>query len=148
MFSSQERNPVFGFSLILLVWTNGTLRIPQGVRLWRKGGPSKYELALELLSYARNRLRLPAAEVRRVYRFRAQIEEVIRVYKDQLGLTGCQARSKGAQLHHIACCRVAFRVLERERHDRQLSIYKLKRQLSSKGRSHALPALERLRSAA
>jgi hypothetical protein len=58
VYSSQERRPVYGFSLVLLVWTNGTCRIPLGVRLWRKGGPSKYALALELLSYARNRLTL------------------------------------------------------------------------------------------
>lgn len=228
VFSSQEHQPVYGLSLVLLVWTNGTLRIPLGMRLWRKGGPSKYELALELLSYARNRLRcrpeyvlfdawypskrllkrirdygwyfvcrlkknrrfnghalrhhrrhpywaesgwlngglkvlvvrygkkyyatnrltLTAAEVRRLYRLRAQVEEVIRVCKDQLGLTGCQARSERAQQHHIACCLVAFCVLERERHDRHLSIYKLKRELSFKGRSHALPPLERLRRAA
>jgi hypothetical protein len=57
VFSSQERKPVYGLSLVLLVWTNGTLRIPLGIRLWRKGGASKYALALELLSYARNRLR-------------------------------------------------------------------------------------------
>src|SRR5919108_1154072 len=173
VFSSQERRPVYGFSLVLLVWTDGTLRIPLSLRLWRKGGPSKNELALELLSYARNRLRcrpesvlfdawypskallkrmrdyrwyfvcrlkknrrfnghavrhyrrhpywtargwlsgglkvlivrhgkkyyatnrltLSAAEVRQLYRMRTQIEELIRVCKDQLGLTGCQARS-------------------------------------------------------
>jgi hypothetical protein len=206
VFSSQERQPVYGLSLVLLVWTNGTVRIPLGLRMWRKGGPSKHELALELLSYARNRLRcrpeyvlfdawypskallkrlrdsgwyfvcrlnkhrrfnghavryhrrhpywaecgrlsgglkvlvvrygkkyyatnrltLSAAEVRRRYRVRAQIEEVIRVCKDQLGLTGCQARPDRAQRHHLARCLVAFCVLERERHDRQLSIYKLK----------------------
>jgi hypothetical protein len=228
VFSSQERRPVYGFSLVLLVWTAGTLRIPLGVRLWRKGGPSKYELALELLSSARNRLHcrpayvifdawypskallkrmrdygwyvvcrlkknrrfngqplrayrrhpywtahgqltgglkvlvvrhgakyfatnrltLSAAEVRRVYRVRSQIEEVIRVCKDQLALSGCQARSERAQLHHITCCLVAFCVLERERHERQLSIYTLRRQLSCRGRSLALPALERLMRAA
>jgi putative transposase len=228
VFSSLERKPVYGLSLVILVWTNGTLRIPLGLRLWRKSGPSKYALALELLSYARNRLRcrpdyvlfdawypsrallkrlrdygwyfvcrlkktrrfnghavrhhrrhpywtecgwlsgglkvlvvrhgkkyyatnrltLTAVEVRRLYGFRSQIEEVIRVCKDQLGLTGCQARSERAQRHHLACCLVAFCVLERERYDRQLSIYKLKRQLSFKGRSHALPSLERLRRAA
>jgi putative transposase len=228
VFSSLERKPVYGLSLVMLVWTNGTLRIPLGLRLWRKSGPSKYELALELLSYARNRLRchpeyvlfdawypsrallkrirdygwyfvcrlkknrrfnghavrhhrrhpywaecgwlsgglkvlvvrhgkkyyatnrltLTAVEVRRLYGFRSQIEEVIRVCKDQLGLTGCQARSERAQRHHLACCLVAFCVLERERYDRQLSIYKLKRQLSFKGRAHALPSLERLRRAA
>ena len=228
VFSSQERRPVYGFSLVLLVWTDGTLRIPLGVRLWRKGGPSKYKLALELLSYARNRLHcrpayvifdawypskallkrirdygwyfvcrlkknrrfngqplrayrrhpywtahgqltgglkvlvvrhgakyfatnrltLSAAEVRRVYRVRSQIEEVIRVCKAQLALSGCQARSERAQLHHITCCLVAFCVLERERHERQLSIYTLRRQLSCRGRSLALPALERLMRAA
>ena len=210
VFSSQERKPVYGFSLVLLVWTDGTRRVPLGMRLWRKGGPSKYELALELLSYARNRLHcqpeyvlfdawypskallkrihdyawyfvcrlkknrrfngqalrtyrrhpywaetgrltgglkvlvvrygakyfatnrltLPAVEVRRLYRLRAQIEEAIRVCKDQRSLTGCQARSERAQQHHFTCCLVAFCVLERERHDRHLSIYKLKRFLS------------------
>jgi DDE family transposase len=228
VYSSQEGKPVYGFSLVLLIWTDGTRRIPLGMRVWHKGGPSKYTLALELLSYARNRLRcrpeyvlfdawypskallkrirdygwyfvcrlkknrrfngqavrayrrhpywadrgrlsgelkvlvvrygakyyatnrlmLPAAEVRRLYRFRSQIEEVIRVCKDQLSLTGCQARSERAQLHHITCCLVAFCVLERERHERQLSIYQLKRQLSFHGRSYVLPALERLRSTA
>jgi hypothetical protein len=228
VFSSQEHKPVYGLSLVLLVWTNGALRIPLGLRLWRKGGPSKHELALDLLSYARNRLRcrpdyvlfdawypsrrllkrirdyrwyfvcrlkknrrfnghalrhhrrhpywaecgwltgglkvlvvrygakyyatnrltLPVAEVRRLYGIRAQIEEVIRVCQDQLGLSGCQVRSARAQLHHLSCCLAAFCVLERERHDRHLSVYKLKRLLSFKGRSVALPALERLRAAA
>ena len=194
VFSSQDRRPVYGLSLVLLVWTDGTLRVPLGVRLWRKGGASKYALALELLSHARNHLRchpeyvlfeawypskallkrirdygwyficrlkknrrfnghplrayrrhpywaltgcltgvlkvlvvrygakyfatnrltLPAVEVRRLYGLRAQIEEVIRVCKNQLGLSGCQARSERAQQHHIACCLVAFCVLERE----------------------------------
>jgi putative transposase len=228
VYSSQERRPVYGFSLVLLVWTNGTCRIPLGVRLWRKGGPSKYALALELLSYARNRLHchpdfvlfdawypskallkrlrdygwyfvcrlkknrrfnghavrhhrrhpywaeigwlsgglkvlvvrygakyyatnrltLSAVEVRRHYRVRAQIEEVIRACKDQLGLGGCQARSERAQQHHLTCCLVAFCVLERESQDQRLSIYKLKRHLSFQGPSMALPALERLRNAA
>ena len=228
VFSSQEGKAVYGLSLVLRVWTNGTLRIPLGARLWRKGGPSKHELALELLNHARNRLRchpefvlfeawypsrrllkrirdygwyfvcrlkknrrfngqplrlyrrhpywaacgwitgglkvlvvrhgakyyatnrltLPAAEVRRLYRVRAQIEAVIRVCKDQLSLTGCQARSEQAKLHHITCRLVAFCVLERERHERQLSIYQLKRQFSCRGRSCVLPALERLGSTA
>jgi putative transposase len=226
VFSSQERRPVYGFSLVLLVWTAGTLRIPLSLRLGRKGGPSQYALALEWLSYARNRWRchpeyvlfdawypskallkrirdygwyfvcrlkknrrfngqplrtyrrhpywsacgrltgglkvlvvrygakyyathrltLAAAEVRRLYAFRAQIEEVIRACKDQLGLSGCQARSARAQLHHMTCCLVAFCVLERERHDRQVTLYQLKRRLSFTGRSMVLSALERLRS--
>jgi DDE superfamily endonuclease len=63
VFSSQERKPVYGLSVVLVVWTNGTLRIPRGMRLWHKGGPSKYALALELLGYARNRLRCRPAYV-------------------------------------------------------------------------------------
>jgi len=47
VFSSRERKPVYGLSLVLLVWTNGIRRIPLGMRLWRPGGPSKLELALE-----------------------------------------------------------------------------------------------------
>ncbi len=45
VFSSQERKPIDGLSVVLLVWTKGTLRIPLGMRLWRQGGPSKYALA-------------------------------------------------------------------------------------------------------
>jgi hypothetical protein len=55
--SSQERTPVFGPALVLLVWTNGTLRIPLGMRWWRKGGASTSVWALEWLSSARHRLR-------------------------------------------------------------------------------------------
>jgi hypothetical protein len=228
VFSSQDHKPVYGFSVVLLIWTDGRVRIPRGIRLWHQGGPSKYVLALELLSYARNRLRchpeyvlfdawypskallkrirdygwyfvcrlkknrrfngqplrayrrhpywaatgwlsgglkvlvvrygakyyatnrltLPAAEVRRLYGGRTQIEEVLRVCKDQLGLNSCQARSERAQLHHLTCCLVAFCVLERERHDRSITIYKLRRYLSCHGRTVRLPALERLRQAA
>jgi hypothetical protein len=228
VYSSQAGKSVYGFSLVLLIWTDGTRRIPLGMRVWHQGGPSKYALALELLSYARNRLRchpeyvlfdawypskallkrirdyrwyfvcrlkknrrfngqalrtyrrhpywaetgrltgglkvlvvrygtkyfatnrltLPAMEVRRLYRIRVQIEEVIRVCKDQLGLTGCQARSERAQQHHFTCCLIAFCVLERERLDRGLTIYKLRRQLSFHGRRVVLHALERLRQAA
>jgi hypothetical protein len=62
--SSQERQPVYGLSLVLLVWTNGTLRVPVSIRLWRRGGASKYALALEWLSSARNRLRCRLESVR------------------------------------------------------------------------------------
>jgi hypothetical protein len=98
--------------------------------------------------YATNRLTVPAAEVRRLDRVRTQIDEGIRACKNQCSLSGCQARSERAQLPHLTCCLMAFCALERERHDRQLSLYNLKRQLSFKGRSYALPALERLRSVA
>jgi putative transposase len=57
VWSSKQRKVVFGVSVVLLVWTDGQVRIPLAFRLWKKGGPSKFDLALELLSYARNRLR-------------------------------------------------------------------------------------------
>jgi hypothetical protein len=47
VFSSQERRPVYGLSLVLLVWTNRALRVPLGMRLWRKGGPWKNALAVQ-----------------------------------------------------------------------------------------------------
>jgi hypothetical protein len=56
VFSSQERKPAYVLFLVLLAWTNGTLRISLRVRLWRKGDPSKFSLALESLSCARHRL--------------------------------------------------------------------------------------------
>jgi hypothetical protein len=57
VWSSKDSKVVFGVSVVLLVWTDGQVRIPLAFRLWRTGGPSKFALALELLSYARNRLR-------------------------------------------------------------------------------------------
>jgi hypothetical protein len=57
VFSSQERKPVYGLSLVLLVWTNETLRLPMSIRLWRKEASSKYELALKWRIHARNRVR-------------------------------------------------------------------------------------------
>jgi putative transposase len=58
VWSTKHKKVVFGIPLVLLVWTNGQVRIPLAFRLWRKGGPSKFDLALELLSYARNRLKV------------------------------------------------------------------------------------------
>jgi putative transposase len=57
VWSSKQKKVVFGVSMVVLIWTDGQVRIPLAFRLWRKAGPSKYELALELLSYARNRLK-------------------------------------------------------------------------------------------
>jgi hypothetical protein len=54
VFSSQERRPGYGFSLVLLVGTAGSLRVPLGVRRWHQGGPSKEALAFAWLSPARH----------------------------------------------------------------------------------------------
>jgi hypothetical protein len=57
VWSSQQSKVVFGVSVVLLVWTDGHSRIPVAYRVWTKGGCSKVDLALELLSYARNQLK-------------------------------------------------------------------------------------------
>jgi hypothetical protein len=124
-------------------------RHPSGAETGGLSGGLKVVVVRDGAKYdATNRLTLPAAEVRRLDRGRAPIAEVIRVCTDQLGLNGCQARSERAQLHHLTCCVVALCVLERERHDRRITIDNLKRSLSCHGRTVRLPALERLRQAA
>ena len=50
VWSSQQRKVVLGVSVVLLVWTDGAVRIPLACRLWRTAGPSKFVLALEWLS--------------------------------------------------------------------------------------------------
>ena len=108
---------------------------------------------------ATNRLRLTAKEVRQHYKIRHAGEEVIRTIKSQLGLEACQAgyRRRGTettcpqprvQAHHVALCRVAYLIVERERLDRSLTWRQCKRQLILTGVQHAVPALERVRSAA
>jgi len=60
---------------------------------WLAGGLTVLVVSYVAKYFATNRLPLSAVEVRPVYRIRAHIEEVIRVCKDQLCLSGCQARS-------------------------------------------------------
>jgi hypothetical protein len=115
-------------------WLRGGLK----VRVVRYG--TKYD--------APKRLTLSAPEVRRLYRWRAQVEAGLRVCQEQRGRSGGRARSARAQQHPISGGRAAFWVLAWARHDRPLSIYQLKRCLRFQGRSVALPALERLRAAA
>ena len=58
VYDSSKKKTVWGYSVVILVWTDGQRSIPIAFRLWRKGGSSKFSLALELLSYARNRLNI------------------------------------------------------------------------------------------
>jgi putative transposase len=60
VYSSKERKAVYGISVVLLVWSCKEYKIPLAFRVWSKGKgkPSKQDLALELLSYARNQLKL------------------------------------------------------------------------------------------
>jgi hypothetical protein len=110
-------------------------------------------------SYAPNRLRLGAREVRAHSTKRQAVEEVIRPLKSHLSLEACQAGYRqsrqdtalpreGAQEHHGALCMVAYLVVERECLEQGRTWVRLKRHLILTGSSQALSALERVRQAA
>lgn len=59
IFCSKKNKSVFGLNIVVLVWSNGIITIPLAFKLWKKDSKkSKYDLALELLSYAKNFLRI------------------------------------------------------------------------------------------
>jgi len=60
VWSSRRGKPVWGMQVVLLLWTDGKWKVPLGIRVWRKGGPSKVELAGGLLSQAQRRGLPPA----------------------------------------------------------------------------------------
>ena len=60
VWSSSVGKPVWGMQVVLLLWTNGKWKVPVGMRIWRKGGPSKVEFAIGLLRQARRRGLQPA----------------------------------------------------------------------------------------
>jgi len=60
VWSSSVGKPIWGMQVVLLLWTNGKWKVPVGMRIWRKGGPSKVELASGLLRQARRRGLQPA----------------------------------------------------------------------------------------
>jgi putative transposase len=49
---SSVGKPVWGMQVVMLLWTDGKWKVPLGIRLWRKGGPAKVELASGLLGQA------------------------------------------------------------------------------------------------
>lgn len=58
VYSSSKGKAVFGYQACFLIWTDGKKRIVLDYKIYVKGGPSKIELALEMLSYARNQLKM------------------------------------------------------------------------------------------
>lgn len=60
VWSSRVGKPVWGLQVVLLLWTAGKWKVPIGIRIWRKGGPAKVELAIGLLRQARRRGLQPA----------------------------------------------------------------------------------------
>jgi hypothetical protein len=55
VWSSTHGRVLRGHQVVLLVWTDGRVRVPLGMRLWKKGGYSKVELAAQLLREAERR---------------------------------------------------------------------------------------------
>jgi hypothetical protein len=60
VWSGSVGQPIWGMQVVLLLWTNGKWKVPVGIRIWCKGGPSKVELAIGLLRQARRRGLQPA----------------------------------------------------------------------------------------
>lgn len=58
VWSSKEERTVRGINLVVICWSNGIITIPIAFRVWRKGGKSKCDLALDLLSYGKRILKL------------------------------------------------------------------------------------------
>ena len=55
VWSSTHGRVLRGHQVVLLIWTDGRVRVPLGMRLWKKGGYSKVELAAQLLREAERR---------------------------------------------------------------------------------------------
>jgi hypothetical protein len=52
VYCSRLQKVVRGLNVVVVIWTDGTRPIPIGIKLWRKGGPSKVVLAAKLLRWA------------------------------------------------------------------------------------------------
>src|SRR5215210_2494844 len=55
VWSSSHARVLRGHQVVLLIWTDGRVRVPLGIRLWKKGDSSKVELAQQLLREAERR---------------------------------------------------------------------------------------------
>src|SRR5918992_986172 len=73
VWSSSAGKPVWGMPVVLLVWTDGKGKVPVGIRVWRKGGPSKVEFASGLLRQARRRGLQPVSVLAESWDAAAQI---------------------------------------------------------------------------
>jgi hypothetical protein len=55
VWSSAHGRVLRGHQVVLLIWTDGRVKVPLGIRLWKKGSYSKVELAAQLLREAERR---------------------------------------------------------------------------------------------
>jgi hypothetical protein len=58
LYSGKHKTPIQGLSIVVVIWTDGIWRVPLGLKIWEKGGKTKPDLALELLSEVRNKMKL------------------------------------------------------------------------------------------
>lgn len=228
VYSTKAGKVVIGYCTVILIWVKGSLRIPISLRLWQPEGKSKIDIALEMLSYARNVLKIKpeyvlfdswyaaAIILKRIiaygwhcctclksnrklngvpleklawrnhwrltgtleggikvfvvkngnrffattkvtatrkellgnYSKRTTIEEVIRVLKQECCFSSCQVSSVKAQENHRWCSLYAFAVLSIESNSRNMTIYKLRKNLCRRDSTLSLDYFERLREAA
>jgi hypothetical protein len=57
-YSGKYKSRIQGLSIVVVIWTDGVWRIPLGLRIWSKGGKTKPDLALEIISEIRNKMKL------------------------------------------------------------------------------------------
>lgn len=58
LYSGKYKARIHGVSIVVVIWTNDMWRIPLGLKIWYKGGKTKPDLAIELLSEIRNKMKL------------------------------------------------------------------------------------------
>jgi len=53
IFSNRKKKHIFGYHIVTAVWTNGTVTLPLGWKVYKKGGEkTKLDLAQELIRYS------------------------------------------------------------------------------------------------
>jgi len=59
VFSHRKNKHIFGYHIVAVVWTNGTITIPLGWKVYNKrNGKTKIDLALELIVYCTGALKI------------------------------------------------------------------------------------------
>jgi len=98
VWSSSVGKPVWGMQVVVVVWTNGKWKVPVGIRLWRKGGPSKVELAVGLLRHARRQGLQPAYVLADSWYAAAQILNLFDGWGGRYGMRLKRTRKCGEQV--------------------------------------------------
>lgn len=57
-YSGKYKARLIGTGIVAILWTNGQIKIPVSIQIWRKGGKSKPQLALEMFAKLRNKKKL------------------------------------------------------------------------------------------